>query len=153
MSDLISLVIEIYLDIKYWFDVKRRRKFEKENNLPKKYIFHPLTKVFLVLFFISVPIIFISVYFKSKNLGEIITKEKITNITTILESEKKQLGKYPSTLKKIIRNNPLRKNIILDYWKNEFVYTVSKNSLNYQLVSLGKDRILNTSDDISSTNK
>ena len=114
---------------------------------------HPLTKVFLVLFFISVPIIVVSVYFKSKNLGEVTTKEKIANITTILESEKKQFGKYPSTLKEIIRNNPLRKNITLDYWKNELVYTVSKNSLNYQLVSLGKDNILNTSDDISSTNK
>jgi hypothetical protein len=35
MPDLIAFILEIYLDIKHWFKLKKRRKYEKENNLPK----------------------------------------------------------------------------------------------------------------------
>ena len=108
MSDLIVYILELYSDIKHWFRVRKRRKFEKENNLPKKRM--------------------------------------------LLEAEKKQFVFYPTELKTIIRNNPLRKNITLDGWKNEFIYTISKDSLNYELISLGKDGKLNTSDDIKVTN-
>ncbi len=69
-----------------------------------------------------------------------------------LHQKKKKLNKYPKELKDIIRNNPLRKNITVDYWNTEFVYIVSKDSLNYTIISLGKDRLLNTSDDIKIVN-
>jgi hypothetical protein len=153
MGDLISFILEIYLDIKHWFNVKKRRKFEKENNLPKKIMIHPLTKVFLIFLVILIPLLILITYVNFKYTGNTKTNEKIIKITAILELGKKQFGKYPSTLKQIIRNNPLRRNITLDYWKNEFVYTLSKDSLNYTLLSLGRDNIINTSDDISSTNK
>lgn len=80
------------------------------------------------------------------------TKEKLTKITILLEDEKTQNAIYPKDLKSIIRNNPLRKNIYLDYYKNEFVYSVSKDSLNYSIIAIGKDQKLNTSDDIKITN-
>ena len=75
----------------------------------------------------------------------------MNEIADILKSEKQQLQKYPKELKEIVRNNPLRKNIILDYWHSEFVYFLSKDSLNYTLISLGADRKLNTSDDLKIT--
>lgn len=87
---------------------------------------------------------------KNQDFGN--TLDKIIEIKLLLESEKKQFGYYPKELKIIIRNNPLRKNITLDGWKKEFIYTISKDSLNYELISLGKDGKLDTSDDIIITN-
>lgn len=80
------------------------------------------------------------------------TTKKLTEISKLLEDELKQNAFYPKDLKSIIRNNPLRKNICLDYYKNEFVYSVSKDSLNYSIIAIGKDQKLNTSDDIKITN-
>jgi hypothetical protein len=153
VSDLIANILDLYLDIKHWFNVKKRRKFEKEKNLSKSIVLHPLTKpllVFSLIFIISTLTFF---YFRSKDEFDIKTKEKLTKISKILEDEKQQFGSYPKLLKSIIRNNPLRQNINQDFWKNEFVYTLSKDSLNYNIISLGKDQILNTLDDIKITNK
>jgi hypothetical protein len=105
--------------------------------------------IFFILFIISFSIFSI---FSLRNISEEKTKEKMIEISAILALEKKQLNKYPKELKDIIRNNPLRKNITLDYWNTEFVYVISKDSLNYTIISLGKDRLLNTSDDLKTTN-
>jgi len=152
VSEFIAEILEIYLEIKYWIKHKKRRKYEKENNLPKSIVWHPITKPLLIFF----PIFFICVFlfslFNLKNKSEEKTKFKIDEIVLLLEAENKQFGYYPKKLKTIIRNNPLRKNIILDGWKNNFIYTISKDSLHYKLISLGKDSKLNTFDDIKVTN-
>ncbi|MFY9243038.1 MAG: type II secretion system protein GspG [Polaribacter sp.] len=152
MAEFIGCILELYLDIKHWFQIKKRRKFEKENNLPKSIVWHPMTKPFVVFSIIFLISAFIFFSFVSKNEFELKTKKKLNEISEILEAEKKEFGKYPVSLNEIIRNNPLRKNITLDYWKNEFIYRISKDSLNYTLISLGKDRQQNTSDDIKITN-
>jgi heme/copper-type cytochrome/quinol oxidase subunit 2 len=152
VSDLITLILELYLDLVFWVKHKKRRKYEKENNLPKSIVWHPITKplfIFLILFIISFSIF--SVY-RLRNTSEEKTKEKMFEISEILKLEKEQLNKYPKELNHIIRNNPLRKNITLDYWNTEFIYIISKDSLNYTIISLGKDSVLNTSDDIKITN-
>lgn len=151
MSDLIALILETYSEIKHWFRVKRRRKFEKENNLPKKRMISPMNKIYIGILILSLPFLYFRLT-RISNYNKTTTIQKIAEIKLILEAEKKQLGKYPKELKDIIRNNPLRKNIVFDYWKNEYVYTLSKDSLNYKIISLGKDQILNTSDDIIVTN-
>jgi hypothetical protein len=148
MADLIAFILEIYLDIQYWIKYKKRRKFEKENNLQKSIVWHPMTKPLVWFFLISLPITSILFFFFGKNSTET-TIKKINEISVILESEKKQLGKYPKELKDIIRNNPLRSKLETDVWGNSFIYQPSKNLLNYRLVSLGKDKKPNTSDDIS----
>ena len=73
----------------------------------------------------------------------------MNEIEQILENEKSSLGIYPEKLSKIIRNNPLRKNITSDYWNNEFFYEQSENGTSYVLISKGKDGILKTEDDIN----
>ena len=151
MPNLVIYILEIYSDIKHWFRVRKRRKFEKENNLPKKRMISPMNKIWIVILIISIPILFLRFNrFRNQNLA--LTFDKIIEIKLLLEAEKKQFGFYPNELKDIIRNNPLRKNITLDAWKNEFIYTISKDSLNYKLISIGKDGKLNTSDDINATN-
>ncbi|PQJ79682.1 type II secretion system protein GspG [Polaribacter porphyrae] len=148
MADLIAFILELYLDIKHWFKVKKRRKFEKENNLPKSIVWHPINKPLLIFFLLFIISLSILSYIKLKDKSIKETNKKLNLIVEILEAEKEQFGKYPNQLKDIIRNNPLRKNITQDYWKNEFIYTLSKDSLNYSIVSLGKDQKMNTSDDI-----
>lgn len=151
MSDLIAHILDLYLDIKHWFKVRKRRKFEKKNNLPKKRMISPMNKIGIAILIFSIPIFFLR-FNRIRNQSFARNLDKIIEIKLILEAEKKQFGFYPKELKNIIRNNPLRKNITLDAWKSQFMYTLSKDSLNYTLISLGKDRKLNTSDDIKITN-
>jgi general secretion pathway protein G len=151
VHSLIVDVLELYSDIKHWFKVRKRRKFEKENKLPKKRMISPMNKIGIVILIISIPFLFLRLN-RIRNQNFASTLDKIIEIKLLLESEKKQFDFYPKELKTIIRNNPLRKNITLDAWKNEFIYKISKDSLSYELISLGKDGKLNTSDDISVTN-
>ena len=110
-----------------------------------------MNKIGIVILIISIPFLFLRFNrFRNQNFAS--TLDKIIEIKLLLESEKKQFDYYPKELKTIIRNNPLRKNITLDAWKNEFIYKISKDSLSYELISLGKGGKLNTSDDINITN-
>ncbi|MBU3010190.1 type II secretion system protein GspG [Polaribacter vadi] len=152
MAELIAEILGWYLDVKYLIKHKKRRKFEQENNLPKSIVWHPMTKPLLISFPIFLIIFALISYFNFNNKPLENTSSKIAKIQTLLSSEKKQFGFYPKELKKIIRNNPLHKNITKDYWGNDFIYKISKDSLNYQLVSMGKDQKSNTSDDIKATN-
>lgn len=152
MADLLSFVLDIYLDILHWIKYKKQRKFEKENNLPKSIVWHPMTKPLFIFFLIVIPISTLLFFFTSINKNKEKTEEKMKDISIILKAEKKQFGKYPSELKNIIRNNPLRKSLEIDSWGNEFIYILSKDSLNYNIVSLGGDQQINTSDDIKITN-
>jgi hypothetical protein len=152
MGEWIAMIAgEILLwieEIKFWKKKKARRKYEKENNLPKKLMIHPAIKVLglgIALIFILKILIG---YFYFSNRGENETSEKIAKIVSILDKEKNIIGYYPEKLNEIIRNNPLRQNITTDYWGNEFFYEISENGLSYLLVSKGKDGIINTGDDI-----
>ncbi|WP_165733897.1 hypothetical protein [Polaribacter sp. 20A6] len=148
MFDFIGCILDTYLDIKHWFKTKKRRKYEKENNLPKSIVWHPMTKPLLIFFIIITPIIFLFSFFFFNNENKKRTTKRMLEISKLLEAEKKQFGKFPSALKDIIRNNPLRSNLTTDYWKSTFVYIPSKDGQNYQLTSLGGDGKLNTKDDI-----
>ena len=148
MIDLIGEILLFIEDLKFWKKKKVRRKYEKENNLPEKLMIHPFLKFFLLgMGFIIFARIIIG-YFYLNDLGNKKTKEKISKIENILQKEKNENGKYPKKLELIIRNNPLRKNITIDYWKNEFYYSQLDNGESYELISAGKDGIKNTNDDI-----
>ncbi|WP_334056061.1 type II secretion system protein GspG [Polaribacter sp. P097] len=152
MAEIIAEILGWYLDIKYWFKHKKRRKFEKENNLPKSIVWHPITKPLLIAFPIFIICFSLLSYnsFKDRSLKN--TKAKISKIESLLSMEKEQFGYYPRDLKTLIRNNPLNKNLLLDGWNTNFYYKLVNDSLHYQLISLGRDRELNTEDDITNTN-
>ncbi|WP_435416269.1 hypothetical protein [Polaribacter aestuariivivens] len=136
-------------DYKFYKRKKVRREFEAENNLPKKLMIHPVWKLLgIFIGFVLISKIIITYFFFS-DFGEKKTAEKIIEIELILEKEKKLLGIYPKKLNEIIRNNPLRKNITNDYWKNEFFSEQTENGIDYVLISKGKDGILKTEDDIN----
>ncbi|SFZ95292.1 hypothetical protein SAMN05428642_1243 [Flaviramulus basaltis] len=149
MLDIIGELLFWREDYKFSKQKKARRKFEKENNLPKKFMIHPVWKLFgffLIFAFIS-KLVIGHLYFS--DFGTKKTAEKMTEIELILEKEKSSLGIYPEKLNTIIRNNPLRKNITSDYWNNEFFYEQNENGNSYVLISKGKDGILKTEDDIN----
>lgn len=148
LAEIIADILECYLDIKFWFKKRKRRKFEKEHNLPKRLMIDPSTKIYMLL--ISLGLVSVTFYmlFVYPDLEENGTTEKLTEISKILEKEKAVLGFYPKELKTIIRNNPLRKHITKDSWDNEFQYELSSDGKSYILFSLGKDRTPNTQDDI-----
>jgi hypothetical protein len=153
MVDIIDFVLEIFLEIKYWIKHGKQRKHEKENNLPKSVVWAPYTKQFFILFLIFIPVCFVFIFFISIGENEKKTEKIMMKVSKLLEAEKKQFGKYPSELKTIIRNNPLRKGLELDSWKTAFVYTISEDGKNYQLISLGGDGKLGTKDDILHSSK
>ncbi len=149
ISDFFVAIADLFYELKFWKKKKARRKFEKENNLPKKVMIHPSLKflgMFLIIMF-AIKLVFGKFLFS--NNGKTKTTEKIAEIELILEKEKSSLGIYPKKLNTIIRNNPLRKSITSDYWNNEFYYEQIENGLDYILISKGKDGILKTEDDIN----
>ena len=149
MLDIIGELLFWREDYKFAKRKKARREFEKENNLPKKLMIHPVWKLFgFFMIFVLIAKLVIGHFFFS-DYGTKKTTEKIAEIELILENEKNLLGIYPEKLNIIIRNNPLRKNITSDYWNNEFFYEQKENGLGYVLISKGKDGILKTEDDIN----
>ena len=153
MLEILDFFLEIYLDIKHLIKYRKQRKHEKENKLPKRIVWYPYSKQFFILSLIFIPIFYLFIFFTSTGKNEANTKKIMITISKLLEAEKKQFGKYPPELKNIIRNNPLRRNLETDYWKTHFVYSISNNGKNYQLISLGRDRKLGTKDDILYSSK
>ena len=148
MGEIIAELLLLWKDLKFWKKKKARRKFEKENNLPKKFLIRPSLLVLLIAVgFIIVARIAIRIFYVSDN-GMTETTEQLNKIESILEQEKSELGIYPQELKNIIRNNPLRQNITSDLWNNEFHYEQLENGQSYVLKSKGQDGILGTEDDI-----
>ena len=153
MLEIFDFFLEIFLEIKYWIKHGKQRKYEKENNLPKSIVWAPYTKQFFILFLIFIPVCFVFVFFTSIGENEKKTEKIMMKVSKLLEAEKIQFGTYPSELKNIIRNNPLRKNLEIDSWKTPFVYSISEDGKSYQLISLGGDCKLGTKDDILYSSK
>ncbi|CAM1341320.1 type II secretion system protein GspG [Tenacibaculum amylolyticum] len=144
---LIADIAGTLLDVQQYFfkrKLKKRRKYEKENKLPRKRMVSPKDR-FIVLWAITLVIVVILIRF-FQNDKEAITKEKINEIKELLEKEKKVFGDYPEKLETIKRNNPLRIDLLHDGWGNVFNYELKEGY--YTLISYGKDGKLNTKDDI-----
>lgn len=149
MLDLIGELLFWREDYKFSKRKKARRKYEREHNLPKKLMIHPVWKLLGILLFFGLTLKILVGYLFFSDYGTKITKEKIAEIELILEKEKKIIGIYPDKLDGIIRNNPFRKEITKDYWNNDFYYKQKENGLSYILISKGKDGKLKTEDDIN----
>lgn len=148
MLEIVAEILSWIQDLIFWRKKKKRRKFEKRHNLPKKRMINPLDKLVGILLFLVVVLYIIYYVFFSSIIGNKKTLNKIVEIELKLEAEVDKFGKYPKELKGIIRNNPLLKDIIHDYWNNEFYYKQLDNGKKYSLISKGKDGKLFTKDDV-----
>ena len=147
MPELIAELLLLFEELKFWKKKKARRVLENNNNLPRKTMIHPVIW-FTIIMFIFIAIIRIILVIFYSNIGETRTIDKITEIETVLEQQKRDLGKYPTKLEDVIGINPLRKDINIDAWGNTFYYKQFDNGSRYELKSKGKDGVLNTRDDV-----
>lgn len=147
-AEIFAELLLLFQDFKFWKKKSARRKYEKENNLPKTTMVYPSTKIYLIALIVLSISGGLFFYLFSRHADENKTIKHLTTIQMLLEAEKKEFKKYPSDLSAIIRNNPLHQNLLTDSWNNHYHYELSCDGLNYNLVSKGKDGKLNTDDDI-----
>ena len=148
MPDFIAELLLLFSDIKHWFKKRQQRRYEKKHGLPKKPMPYPtgirlLIGLFLIVLAVTV---FFGLRWPQINIDR--TSEKLRETVRLLEKEKLATGNYPDQLSAIIRNDPLRKNIIFDSWDEEFYYELSASNGRYILFSKGADRKNFTEDDI-----
>lgn len=150
MIDLIGCISEIILDTQELFFRKKKRRqraYEKSHNLPKKRMISPYQRFSIALLITVTVITSLFFLFTSGSSSKNHDLEKIQQISFLLEKEKIILGRYPDNLQGITRKNPLYQNLLFDSWNTPFYYKkVDENS--FILISLGKDKILHTEDDI-----
>lgn len=135
-------------ELMFWKKKKARRKFEKENGLPKSVIIHPNGSYLIILGILVVFVAPISYFLLNRNVKQNNTKIKISKIEGLLEAEKKAFKEYPIELSTIIRKNPFHKDLMVDDWNNDLIYKTFNNRLGYTLISKGRDNVINTEDDI-----
>lgn len=150
MIDFIGCISEVILDIQQFLFRKKRRKqrvYEKEHNLPQKRIISPYQRFSIALLITVTVITSLFFLFTSSSSSKNHDLEKIQQISFLLEKEKIILGRYPDNLQGITRKNPLYQNLLFDSWNTPFYYKKVDES-SFILISLGKDKILHTEDDI-----
>ncbi|MFY7670630.1 hypothetical protein ACOSP6_06035 [Tenacibaculum sp. MEBiC06402] len=149
IANILEFFSSIALDIQeFFFRRKRekRRRFEKENNLPKKRMISPYLRFDILLGVCLIIYIIGKVFVVPSIVSENKTNKRATEIKELLEKEKEVFGKYPLQLYIIKRGNPLRENLLIDGWGTQFKYKIVNNS--YSLISAGKDRKFDTKDDL-----
>jgi hypothetical protein len=77
-----------------------------------------------------------------------LTKSNMHQVITGLEVFRAEKGYYPSNLQQLQPDYVHSAAVLKDGWGNELVYTIKENDWDFQLVSKGKDRLINTADDI-----
>ena len=148
-AEILVILSEFALNIQEFFFRKKREKrriYEEENNLPKKKMISPYQRVYILLgfmFFVGFLFLIGSLFFTNGR-----SNENVETIKELLEDEREAFGVYPKELHLIIRNNPLRVNLLEDSHGNNFHYQLSNNGESYRLFSSGKDGKPNTKDDI-----
>lgn len=148
-AEILMILSEFTLNIQEFFFRKKREKrriYEEENNLPKKKMISPYQRVYILLgfvFFLGILFSFDSLFFTNGR-----SNENVETIKELLEDEREAFGVYPKELHLIIRNNPLRVNLLEDSQGNNYNYQPSDNRESYRLFSSGKDGKPNTKDDI-----
>lgn len=147
-AEILTELWLLILDIKFWFKKKKRRKFEKEHNLPKTIMLYPSHRIYIVSAIIGLFLISIFMIVVYPGIQNNKTEKQLSKIVELLEKEKRDVGEYPIQLNAIIRNNPLLKDITKDDWNNEINYKLSNDGMSYRLFSNGKDKTPHTEDDI-----
>ncbi|MEE9361157.1 MAG: hypothetical protein V3U92_01000 [Cellulophaga sp.] len=90
-------------------------------------------------------------FFTNEYLNEDRTKTEMNKISTELELYKNHYGVYPKNYEAFIGQKPIWGDWNADSWKNLYKYELM-DSLNYKLISAGKDGIYFNEDDIARNN-
>jgi TM2 domain-containing membrane protein YozV len=111
----------------------------------------------IIVLLVIIPICFLILFFGSFTLfnwySEAYNKPRITmeegnDIVRALNKYKKEKEHYPEDLQTIISGSPIRARWSSDAWGQSYHYEVSTDKKTFKLISKGKDKTLETEDDI-----
>ncbi|APQ17464.1 type II secretion system protein GspG [Maribacter hydrothermalis] len=137
-------------------DYKHRKligKKEKEdgNKRPiQKYFLQP-SSIMVILFVVVGSIsAFLFFGYQRTSIYPDKTEKEIAEISQRMENWNEKLGQYPSDLKELIGNNPIRQDWKKDAWNREYEFTITENGKGFLIMSAGPDGEFKTEDDIKS---
>lgn len=146
-------VMDIILNIFYFlFDVKKlRAKSDKGEKIGwLEVIISPSIRYAILIGLILSCLLFIFrpciTGFRNKNL----TENRLVQIQKEMIIYKDKTGSLPASLDQLIGGNPIRQNWSVDAWGNEIIYKQTGSS--FELISIGKDKTWNSTDDIKVIN-
>lgn len=137
-------------------DYKHRNKIsklEKEDGIKRpvlKYFLQPSVKILFAVLIIGNISAFLFFSYQRKNVFPERTQSQIAEMSDFMKSWNKNIGRYPTDLKELIGNNPLRQSWHRDAWNREYQFTIMENGKVFLIVSAGADGIFGTDDDIKS---
>ncbi|WP_298520466.1 hypothetical protein [uncultured Kordia sp.] len=152
ISWIAAFLGEIFIiseELKFYKKKKEQRAYEKANKLPKKRMFSPLTQAFVIVPIIVFATSFLFYSFVKPVQQERDTKDTLRSLSYLLHQDKEHNGVYPENISELSRKNPIYGDMTIDSWQQGIMYQKTENGTSYTLVSIGKDGILNTADDIT----
>jgi len=137
------------------FDVYDKiEKIEGRKSSSRKLVFSILIVVIIIpaiLFLLFKGVIVGGKFLTNEYLNEDRTKKEMNEISLKLEKYRNHYGFYPKNYDIFISQKPIWSSWKADSWNNPYKYEL-KDSINYQLISAGKDGIFNNEDDLKRTN-
>ena len=132
---------------------KRISKKEKEDGIKRpiqKYFMQPSALMLIAVLVIgSLSAILFFTYQRTSVFPEK-TKKEISEMSERMENWNEKFGKYPTELKELIGNSPLRQDWKKDAWNREYEFTIIENGKRFLITSAGSDGKFGTEDDIKS---
>lgn len=132
---------------------KRISKKEKEDGIKRpiqKYFMQPSALMLIAVLVIgSFSAILFFTYQRTSVFPEK-TEKEISEMSERMENWNEKFGKYPTELKELIGNSPLRQDWKKDAWNREYKFTIIENGNGYLITSAGSDGKFGTEDDIKS---
>ena len=127
-----------------------KTSFILSNKLPRFNLktINLLVKTTLITVLGFIIIVFIVSWAMNDYIKKRDTRNDCVEIVAALNNYYKVYNFYPDKLEKIINTNPMRQAWYRDYWNNNYYYKTENGSTHFVLISAGKDRKLNTEDDM-----
>jgi general secretion pathway protein G len=151
---LLSLVPILYPFVLIYsvFDVIR---LKRKGYIPK-YTGEQATKGVLIIFGIFILAGFILAFgsirllawYSEDYIKPQLTKDEGIKIIKSIKSYHNGYKQYPDSIDLLIGDNPIRKDWRSDAWGEPYIYELAEDNQSFKLVSKGKDRKLDTQDDI-----
>ncbi|MCR8667843.1 type II secretion system protein GspG [Aestuariibaculum sp. M13] len=137
-------------------DYKHRKRISKKENEDgikrpfQKYFLPPSSIVVISIFVIGLLSAFIFFIYQHKSIFPETTEKEIVEMTARMEKWKEKYGQYPTNLKELIGNDPMRQDWNKDSWNRPYHYFVNENGTKFLIISAGSDGNFKTEDDIKS---
>lgn len=132
---------------------KRISKKEKEDGIKRpfqKYFLQPSSIMVLIVLVVGSISAFLFFSYQRTSIFPEKTKKEIAEMTERMEKWNEKFGTYPTELKELIGNSPMRQNWQKDAWNREYQLTIVENGKRFLIISAGPDGKFGTEDDIKS---